>query len=364
VVRVLSDTMAVSVVTAAVRRNAGSGGSRTLTRMGVEAIDPFDDEQLRAAHDVTVADATARPYSFPWTWMEYRVAAQTPDRWATLHILLARDDDGTPVAVAETWMPQRDNTTMVWTEVSILPGRECAPVVAGLFDALADLVRSHGRSVIHTTATADIGGRTSPKQEALEAAGCTFVMAEAHRVLDLPFDGTLMQSLADEAAAHHRAYRLMSWRGPCPEAWIDGYADLRSRILVEAPDGGVGFEAEDYDAERIRHEEAELEAQQRIMQTTIAVHDDGALAGHSQLVVPETDPTNAFQWDTLVLADHRGHRLGLALKARNLLEAADAFDGRTLLHTWNAEGNTPMINVNERIGYRLVDCSNQLRWTL
>lgn len=63
-----------------------------------------------------------------------------------------------------------------------------------------------------------------------------------------------------------------------------------------------------------------------------------------------------------MLAEHRGNRLGLALEARNLLEAADAFEGRTVLHTWNAEENAPMIAVNEQLGLHLVDYSDQFRW--
>lgn len=43
------------------------------------------------------------------------------------------------------------------------------------------------------------------------------------------------------------------------------------------------------------------------------------MAGHTHLVIPGTDQVNAYQWDTLVLPEHRGHRFGLALKARHRL---------------------------------------------
>lgn len=52
---------------------------------------------------------------------------------------------------------------------------------------------------------------------------------------------------------------------------------------------------------------------------------------------------------------HRGHRLGAAIKARNLLAlqaGADAADlaGRRLV-TWNAEVNDHMIAINDRLGF-------------
>ncbi|UYM03820.1 GNAT family N-acetyltransferase [Solicola gregarius] len=329
--------------------------------MTIETVDLFDDTALREAHDVTLADAAARPYATPWTWQEYRTAARTPDPWSVLRMLGARAADGVLVGVAEAWFPQRDNTTMVWADLSILPSRADDVGVAALLDAFHDLARRHGRSAVHVMAGVSRDERTSPKSRALESAGYGLLLTNAHRILELPIDVDEMGSLSDAVAARHAAYRIIAWHGTCPEQWIDEYADLRARILLDAPDGGAGFEREDYDAERVRHEEAELEAQERVLYTAIAIAPDGAVAGHSQLVVPGTDEANAFQWDTLVLAAHRGHRLGIALKARNLGEAADAFGPRTVLHTFNAEENAPMIAVNERLGFRLVDYLGEFR---
>ncbi len=88
--------------------------------------------------------------------------------------------------------------------------------------------------------------------------------------------------------------------------------------------------------------------------TQVAIAAGGRLAGHSQLVVPQTDQENAYQWDTLVLPEHRGHRLGLALKVANHQAAADALVPRTLIHTWNSDTNDPMVAVNAALGYRAV----------
>lgn len=332
--------------------------------MSVQTIDLRDDAQLREAHGVTLADASAQAYGVPWTWLEYQVAARTPDPWSTLCTLLARTDDGVPVAVAEAWMPQRDNTSMIWCDLSIVPGYESDRAVEEILGALATLAYENDRDDLQATAAWPVDAETNAKREALERAGFGYVMTNAHRVLDLPADLDRMRSLADEAAPHHAAYRLLSWRGACPEQWMDGYARLRARILVDAPDGGIGYEPEDFGPDRVRHEESEFEAQWRVMYTTIAVHDDGTVAGHSQIVVPGTDEVNAFQWDTLVLAEHRGHRLGLALKARNLSEVADALGSRTVLHTWNAGENAPMVSVNARLGYRLVDYHGEFRLRL
>ena len=49
---------------------------------------------------------------------------------------------------------------------------------------------------------------------------------------------------------------------------------------------------------------------------------------------------------------HRGHRLGLLLKAEMLRWLAEAEPQVTSIDTWNAESNDHMIAVNERLRYR------------
>jgi GNAT superfamily N-acetyltransferase len=73
------------------------------------------------------------------------------------------------------------------------------------------------------------------------------------------------------------------------------------------------------------------------------------------LVVAGTDPGRAYQWDTLVLPEHRGHRLGLALKVANLARMQAGHPDRTELHTFNAEDNPPMAAVNDALGFRAVE---------
>jgi hypothetical protein len=61
-----------------------------------------------------------------------------------------------------------------------------------------------------------------------------------------------------------------------------------------------------------------------------------------------------FQWDTLVMAEHRGHRLGLLIKAANLRALRRELPDVSWLCTWNAESNEPMLRVNRALGFHPV----------
>jgi len=69
--------------------------------------------------------------------------------------------------------------------------------------------------------------------------------------------------------------------------------------------------------------------------------------------VPRAAPRVAYQFDTIVLPAHRGHRLGLLLKVANV-RALQAREPSTLrVVTTNATSNEPIVRVNDRLGFRL-----------
>jgi RimJ/RimL family protein N-acetyltransferase len=110
-----------------------------------------------------------------------------------------------------------------------------------------------------------------------------------------------------------------------------------------------------WDVARLRAHERQAADQDRTVLTAVAIAPGGRLVGHSQIGVPGHEAGVAYQWDTLVLTGHRGHRLGLALKVANLRTLLDRFPDRHRLTTYNAEQNGPMVAVNDALGFRPVE---------
>ena len=61
---------------------------------------------------------------------------------------------------------------------------------------------------------------------------------------------------------------------------------------------------------------------------------------------------------TVVRPEHRGHRLGLAVKIANVEELAQRAPDVRLIVTGNASANAPMIAVNEMMGFEVASEGN------
>jgi RimJ/RimL family protein N-acetyltransferase len=61
--------------------------------------------------------------------------------------------------------------------------------------------------------------------------------------------------------------------------------------------------------------------------------------------------TRGVQWATLVHREHRGHRLGAAVKVANLRRLQRDRPDITEVVTQNAEVNDQMIAINTRLGF-------------
>ena len=85
-----------------------------------------------------------------------------------------------------------------------------------------------------------------------------------------------------------------------------------------------------------------------------AVHDaTGEMAAMTQVAIDPESPQWGHQALTAVTRAHRGHRLGLLVKAEMLEWLASAEPQIEQIDTGNAASNQHMIAVNEALGYEV-----------
>lgn len=168
--------------------------------------------------------------------------------------------------------------------------------------------------------------------------------------LALPFDAA--GALDAAVAASGPEYRVTAWEGAIPEDRLDDVARLHARMATDAPSADLEVAPETWDADRVRALDA-LRAKTGTTMLTSAVEHmaSGTLVAFSELSVPPDPALAVHQQDTLVLREHRGHRLGMLAKVANLELLERRHPGHSSVITFNAEENRPMLDVNEAIGF-------------
>jgi hypothetical protein len=194
-----------------------------------------------------------------------------------------------------------------------------------------------------------------PYRRFAEANGFTIAIDEIRRILPLPVDPALLQTLAIEAAPHHAEYRIESFVNDLPDRLLASYCALRNQLGVDAPTGDVDFEPESMTPHLWRERMAEEKELGRTRFSTVALDGTDKVVAYTDLILPPDPSMDVWQWGTLVHRDHRGHQLGMGVKVRNLqrLDAADS--GRTRVLTCNAETNRYMVDINVRLGFEAVE---------
>lgn len=167
----------------------------------------------------------------------------------------------------------------------------------------------------------------------------------------LPVPDDLLARLADEAARSHPSYALRSWAGPVPDDLVQGWAELTSTLVTEAPTGDLTVEQEAVSVAAVREREAVLQRQGRTKYCTVALDPEGAVVAYTDLATTVHEPGRAYQWGTLVRRADRGHRLGVAVKVANLRQLQAEQPEIERLTTYNAQSNRHMIGVNELLGF-------------
>jgi mycothiol synthase len=147
-------------------------------------------------------------------------------------------------------------------------------------------------------------------------------------------------------------YRLAEWTGRVPAELLLSYAAARNAIR-EAPRDGLSFTEPEWTAQRVRDEEDTAVARGCELRVVAAIRQrTGQVAGLTCLEVYQHRPELAVQQDTAVVQAHRGHGLGVSMKAANLRRLTAARPEVTAVITSNAADNEHMLRVNQQVGFQ------------
>ncbi len=328
--------------------------------MDIREIDRSDEDQLRQFWQVgKLAEDAYRPYDFYVPWETARTA-WVDGRPGYESMMLGAFDGDELVGRAYLGYPMLDNTHLAFVDVHVRPDHQRRGIGRVLVDRACDVARSFGRRtlVAETYGPVDQDG---PGLAFARATGFTEALEQGMKIVDLVETEPSWDALAQEAAARMDGYALVPWVDVVPEELMEGYCHLNEAFNDEAPSGELELEAEVWDADRVRSDEAQRRRAGRHVFAVAALAPDGTMAGITEAVVNDHAPERGLQSGTLVLPAHRGHALGLAMKVANHRALRAALPQCRVLLTGNAGVNAAMNAVNDRLGYREVERSVEVQ---
>ena len=325
-----------------------------LHSMEIRLLDPHDDTQMRRFHEIgwRAEKEDGRPWNTFWTYDELSILFREPTDDQQFDAMCLFEDDRM-VAGGVVGMSLLDNVDKAWVFPAVEPELRRHGLGGTLVRALVDRASEAGRTqLISATAVPFAERETSGFVRFAATHGFRLANTEIIRILRLPMADELLDEIRRESVPHHEGYSVATFVDELPDELLESYSHLLNQLALDAPTGDIDFEAEQSTPDIERQKLQRNKRAGRTSYISVAVKDGEAVA-HSDLVLPPTG-TQAIQMGTLVRRDHRGHRLGNAVKVANLEALQRDRPDITEVNTQNAETNAAMVSINERLGFEPV----------
>jgi GNAT superfamily N-acetyltransferase len=254
-------------------------------------------------------------------------------------------------------LPMLDNRHAAEVTIAVHPAQRRRGVGTALVEEMTRRAAADGRTVLN--ALVDVPVAVADAHQSAPFArrvGFTATLAGNSRYLFVPVAAEKMDELHRVAASVRDAqdYRTLTFRAPWPAEYLDDQCELARCMSTDEPAGDGAHEEEVWDARRLAEDGELMRARGLWKLAAVAQHAaTGRLVAFSELLLAPDAPAEAWQMATLVHPEHRGHRLGLAVKLANLEALVTAAPLVRRIVTGNASVNAPMIAVNDLMGFEV-----------
>lgn len=287
-----------------------------------------------------------------------------PDPDTVRHMWLVVDE-GDIVGRVGVDVPQQEGSRTVFWLIELLRSHWSRGIGSTAYDLVERTARENERTVLQSWAThpaADGPHLTPPTgygsvpddhvAKFYQRHGYSLEQVERNSAFDLQGSYEGVHRLYVEATHASQDYRVVQWSPPTPPEYAEGYGWMKSRMVTDAPAADMEFDEEVWDAAHVARHDALYTDSGRLLLVTAAQHiESGELCAFNELVVGVDRTEATGQEDTLVLKEHRGHKLGTLVKCAGLLAWRELAPESPRVLTYNAEENRPMLDINEALGF-------------
>jgi Acetyltransferase (GNAT) family len=241
-------------------------------------------------------------------------------------------------------LPLRDNLRSAHITVAVHPRHRRRGVGTAMIAGLTEHGRAEGRVVLNTLVdvpldrAADHPSLSFPPKLGSKPCRRATLAISTCRSLARAWTGCAAEVARDREA----------------DAYLEDQCALFQCMSTDEPHGDQGHEGEIWDAERAGENDALHTARRRPLPDRRGAAWCLRPAGGVHRAVDRRGvPGQACQMLTVVHLEHRGHRLGLAVKLANLDAPARRAPDLRLIVTENAVVHAPMIAVNDMMGFEV-----------
>lgn len=326
--------------------------------MEVQLIDPADEATLTEFAAVFVAsDARDWPGLSGFTLSDFRAFARFKGKSRRWELLAAREGTGPVLGAGLMDFPLLENPHSTEIMLAVHPGHRRRGAGTAVVETMVERALADGRHSLNTIVDVPLSTSADhPSRPFARKMGFETTLSGNLRRLRMPMDEARRDDLREVVAAAPDAakYRTLTFETPWPPEFLDDECNLLRVMSTDEPAGDGERQTETWDAERLRENDQLVSARGAYKLAAVAQHvASGQLVAMTELLLVDDTPAQAWQMITVVHPDHRGHRLGLAVKLANLDLLAERAPDVRMVQTGNASVNTPMIGVNEMMGFEV-----------
>jgi GNAT superfamily N-acetyltransferase len=285
----------------------------------------------------TLEDAVSILSRAPLGWLYRGYAAFEAGRMVGEGLIMGSTTDNLRTATLWVWVAPEDQ------------GRGVGRAVC---EHLIEVCRRMGRDVLQTSAKYPAARRDDhPYRRFAESLGFVLANTEVERRLALPVPTGRLDDLAVQSAPYHQAYELRVIIGPIPAELAASYCDVQNRLGIDAPSGDLVVEVRKRTPEILADQDVEILEQGRTRVSAVAIDATGTVVALTSCTATPPGQPGVTQMATIVRPDHRGHRLGMAVKVAQIRTVQTSFPDKSYITTTNAETNAQMVAINEALGF-------------
>lgn len=240
-----------------------------------------------------------------------------------------------------------NNKHMAWINIELLAPYRKRGIGKQMLAEVAELTRSHGRSLV-------VGGTDEEDGKGfIKAIGAQVAISGRESRLRLEeVDWEMVGRWISEGTERSPATSLHFTKDRMDDNVLEAYCEVLTEVSNQEPRGDLDVGDQIITPDTYRDREARITSAGGSLLAAFTQESNGDLSGLTEMGYYADEGPLIRQWMTGVKDVYRGRGLGKWLKAAMLERVRQELPQVEVVVTGNATINAPMLSINERLGFK------------